>query len=84
MNMNMKNKIPAHLTQTNRQRTMVRFPSVVGFKKDDLVVVPTGETMQVGTLLMRDRGTEKRELLMTNRVGGNPVTPIRANGNVFH
>jgi len=84
MNTNMKNKMPAHLTQTNRQRTMVRLPSVVGFLQGDLVVVPTGETMQVGTLLMRDRGTEKRELLMTNRVGGNPVTPIKANGNVFH
>ena len=93
----MKNKIPAHLIQTNHQRTMVRLPSVVGFDESDLVVVPTGEIMVVGSLLMRDRGTEKRELLMTNRTGSRwayrgrvflrrprAVTPIKANGNVFH
>tara|TARA_R110000764_G_C10734012_1_gene349827 strand:- start:55 stop:303 length:249 start_codon:yes stop_codon:yes gene_type:complete len=82
--MNTKNKMPSHLVQTNRQRTMVRLPSVVGFKKDDLVAVPTGETMKVGSLLMRDKGREKRELLMTDRSGGQPVSPITGGGNVFH
>ena len=80
----MKNKMPAHLVQTNRNRTMVRFPSVVGFLEGDLCVVPTGETMQVGSLLLRDKGREKRELLMTDRCGGRAVTPITGGGNVFH
>ena len=82
--MNTKNKMPSHLVQTNRQRTMVRLPSVVGFAEGDLVVVPTGETMKVGSLLMRDKGREKRELLMTDRSGGQPVSPITGGGNVFH
>ena len=82
--MNTKNKMPSHLVQSNRQRTMVRLPSVVGFKKDDLVAVPTGETMHVGSLLLRDKGREKRELLMTDRCGGQPVSPITGGGNVFH
>lgn len=82
--MNTKNKMPSHLVQSNRSRTMVRLPSAVGFLEGDLCVVPTGETMKVGSLLMRDKGREKRELLMTDRCGGQPVSPITGGGNVFH
>jgi hypothetical protein len=91
MSKNTENKIshsdthefPAHLVQSNRQKTKLRFPTVRGFNKGDLVKVPSGETLFVGDVLMRDRGKEKRSLHMTEQTGGSPVFPIFANSNAF-
>jgi len=77
-------KMPAHLVQKNSSGTKVRFPSVLNQTEGTLVVLPSGETMEVGSLLLRDRGVEKRELLMSIETGGTPVIPVFANGNVFH
>ena len=89
--MNTKNKIltnsptsfPAHLVQTNKAGTLARLPSVLGLDKGTLVKVPTGETLIVGDVLMRDKGRDKRELLLTSKTGGLPVSPINMGGNVF-
>jgi len=80
----MKHTMPAHLVQTNQSGTKVRFPSVLNQTEGTLVVLPSGETMEVGSLLVRDRGVEKRELVMSADTGGTPVFPVFANGNVFH
>ena len=73
---------PAQVIQTNKSGTCFRTPSVIDGKAGSLVEFK-GFTFEVGEILLRDKGSVKRALIPTDKVGGLKLTPVNAGSNVF-
>jgi len=73
---------PAETIQTNKSGTCFRSPSVIDGVAGSLVDFK-GCTFEVGEILLRDKGSVKRALVPTDKVGGLKLTPVHAGSNVL-
>jgi len=73
---------PAQVMQENKSGTLFRSPSVIDGVAGSLVEFK-GFTFEVGEILLRDKGTVKRALVPTDKVGGLKLTPVHASSNVL-
>lgn len=72
----------AQVMQTNKSGTLFRSPSVIDVKAGSLVELK-GFTFEVGEILLSDKGSVKRALVPTDKLGGLKLTPVYAGSNVF-
>jgi len=73
---------PAEAIQTNRSGTCFRSPSVINKRAGSLVDFK-GFTFEVGEILLCDKGSVKRALVPTDKVGGVKLTPVYGGSNVL-